>query len=236
MKLLLDQNNNSLITLTNHLAIADENRNQAWDEKFFKLFSESHLKMVSADPQQGPDSWPYLIAEIVTNPKSSEDKSAAGETIDSAQKILQWLSTRGIGLVVNPYRLPHPDFVLTYGMIWSFRETGFFNKYQQQDENKQLLIENPTQAVCGEPTLEFLPQYVRKVLKDFFLDQSVFDPKVLMFSADGKNFDLCFSLESLGNQKAQEHQGVLEALSWFLPPHYSLALISEKNLPAFKSL
>lgn len=234
MKLLLTENNASTSIMTEHLAIPDDRRNQAWDEKFFRLLSESHLKMVSADPQQGPDSWPYLIAEIVSQPSMATVGSV--ETVDSAQKILHWLSTRGIGLVINPYRLPHPDFVLTYGMIWSFRETGFFNKYQTQDENKQLLIENPAQAICGEPTLEFLPQYVRKVLKDFFLDQSVFDPKVLMVSADGKNFDLCFSLESLGNPKAQEHQGVLEALSWFLPPHYSLALISEKNLPAFKSL
>ena len=222
--------------MKNHLAISDEHRNQAWDEKFFKLFSESQLKMVSADPQQGPDSWPYLIAEIVTTPTNDTATSESTNTIDSAQKILHWLSTRGIGLVINPYRLPHPDFVLTYGMIWSFRETGFFNKYQMQNETKQLLIENPAEAICGEPTVEFLPQYVRKVLKDFFLDQSVFDPKVLMVSQDGKNFDLCFSLESLGNPKTQEHQGVLEALSWFLPPHYSLALISEKNLPAFKSL
>ena len=220
--------------MTEHLAIPDDCRNQAWDEKFFKLLSESHLKMVSADPQQGPDSWPYLIAEIVSTPSITSTGSV--ETVDSAQKILHWLSTRGIGLVINPYRSPHPDFVLTYGMIWSFRETGFFNKYQTQDENKQLLIENPAQAICGEPTLEFLPQYVRKVLKDFFLDQSVFDPKVLMVSQDGKNFDLCFSLESLKSPPAHEHANIAEALAWFLPAHYSVSLLSEKTVTGFVPL
>ena len=218
--------------ITQHLTTPDEARDQVWDEKFFKLLSESNLKIIASEPQQGPDSWPYLMTEIF-NPSTN---TSLPEGIDSAQKIIFWLSTRGIGLVVNPNRTPYPDFVFSYGMIWSFRETGYFNKYVSNQENKQLLIENPKTALFGEPTAEFLPQYVRKVLKDFFLDQSVFEPKVLMISNDGKNYDLCFSLESLGSPKVEEHQGVLEALSWFLPPHYTLALISEKNLPAFVKL
>ncbi len=216
--------------IVQHLFLKEEVRDQAWDEKFFKLFSESTLKIIAADPQQGPDGWPYLMTEILPQPTPPSD------SVDSAQKILHWLSTRGIGLVVNPKRVPYPDFVFTYGMIWSFRETGYFNKYQKQDSTNQLQIDNLQTAKFGAPTLEFLPQYVRKVIKDFFLDQSVFDPKVLMISTDGINYDLCFSLESLGNPKQPEHNGILEALSWFVPPHYSLVLISEKNLPAFSSL
>jgi hypothetical protein len=217
--------------LDSHLKTKEEDRNQAWDEKFFKLLSESNLKVLSQDPQQGPDGWPYLMTETVSGGASEN------ESVDSAQKIFQWLATRGIGLVVNPKRLPYPDFVLSYGMIWSFRETGYFIKYQPEaDKNKKLEIENLGPGQFGEPTQEYLPGYVRKVLKDFFRDQSVFDPKVLMVSVDQKNFDLCFSLESLGNPKSEEHEGILEAISWFLPPHYSLALISEKNLPSFKSL
>ena len=219
--------------ITQHLATPDEARDQDWNEKFFKLFSESHLKIIAAEPQQGPDSWPYLMTEIVNPPA---DTTSISESNDSAQKIIFWLSTRGIGLVVNPNRTPYPDFVFSYGMIWSFRETGYFNKYVKNNENKQLLIENPNAAFYGEPTQEYLPQHVRKVLKDFFLDQSVFEPKVLMISNDGQSYDLCFSLESLGHPKSEEHQGILEALSWFLPPHYTIALISEKNLPAFSKL
>lgn len=218
--------------LDSHLKVKDEDRNQAWDEKFFKFLSETDLKILTQDPQQGPDGWPYLMTETI-----SANAPKGQEATDSAQKIFHWLATRGIGMVVNPRRLPYPDFVLSYGMIWSFRETGFFIKYQSEvNVSKKLNLEDPSKAVFGEPTHEFLPLYVRKVLKDFFRDQSVFDAKVLMISADKQNYDLCFSLESLGNPKAEEHDGILEALAWFLPPHYSLALISEKNLPAFKSL
>ena len=108
--------------LTIHLQTAEDLRDQAWDEKFFKFLSESNLQIIADDPQQGPDGWPYLICESTSKPVNSEFK------IDTAQKILHWLSTRGIGLVVNPKKLPYPDYIFSFGMIWSFRETGYFIK------------------------------------------------------------------------------------------------------------
>ncbi len=213
--------------LKNHLKTKDEDRHQAWDDKFFKLFSDSNLKMNSPDPQEGPDGWPYLMTELASSTTSTSDSQ------DSTQKILHWLSTRGIGLVLNPLRTPYPDFVFSYGMIWSFRETGFFIKYEDRDESKLLSIDNVDQAQFGVPTEAYFPTYARKILKAFLLDQSVFEPKILMVTTDEKNYDLCFSLESLGSPKLQEHDGILEAIAWFLPPHYSLAIISEDNLPSF---
>ena len=216
--------------LSKHLLTQDDVRDTAWDDKFFKFFSESQLKMTSPDPQQGPDGWPYLMTELVPT------ELAGAESQDSAQKILNWLSTRGIGLVVNPFRSPNPDFVFSYGMIWSFRETGYFIIYEDRDENKLLTIENVDQARFGPPTELFFPAYARNILKAFLADQNVFNPKILMVTTDDKNYDLCFSLESLGSPKQDEHDGILEAIAWFLPPHYSLAIISEKGLPPFSLL
>lgn len=212
-----------------HLSVFEENRDQAWDEKFFKMISESNLKILAEDPQQGPDGWPYLITE-------TDVTTTAGEKIDSAQKIFHWLATRGIGLVINPKRLPYPDYVFSYGMIWSFRETGYFMKYLSENRPKDFTLGQPDQIKVGPPTAEYLPSYVKKVLKDFFTDQSVFDPRIQMISVDGLNYDLCFSLESLGSPPEAEHQGILEAIAWFLPPHYSIAIVSEKGFPQFQSL
>ncbi len=216
--------------LFRHLKIKDDDRNQAWDDRFFKLFSDCQLKMSSPDPQQGPDDWPYLMTDVGT-PATENSESQ-----DSAQKILHWLSTRGIGLVLHPLRLPYPDFVFSYGMIWSFRETGYFIKYEDRDESKLLSIDTVDNAQFGPPTEAYFPDYARKILKAFLADQSVFTPKILMVTTDGTNFDLCFSLESLGSPKQDEHDGILEAIAWFLPPHYSLAIISEAGLPAFINL
>jgi len=35
---------------------------------------------------------------------------------------------------------------------------------------------------------------------------------------------------------AHEHANIAEALSWFFPAHYSIALISEKVVPGFQSI
>ena len=217
--------------LSEHLKTKEEDRDQAWDEIFFKIISQSQLNILTEDPQQGPDGWPYLIAETQTPENIETEKS------DSAQKIFHWLSTRGIGLVINPRRLPYPDYVFSYGMIWSFRETGYFIKYSQLGFDKTIEVSPENYIKTGPPSEEYLPGYVRSVLRDFFRDQSVFDPKVLMLSTDnGENYDLCFSLESLGTPPDEEHDGILEAISWFLPPHYTIGIISEKELPQFSSL
>jgi len=214
--------------LSLHLQTTEEERDQNWDEKFFKLLSEANLLIITDDPQQGPDGWPYLLCEI-TGPIKSEKT-------DSAQKILHWLSTRGIGLVINPKRLPYPDYVFSFGMIWSFRETGYFIKYQNLNTDRQFILQQNSDIKTGPPTAEYLPPYVRSIIKDFLRDQSVFDARILMISTDGLNFDLCFSLESLGSPPETEHEGILEAISWFLPPHYSVAVVSENGLAGFESL
>lgn len=219
------------MAMSDHLKTAEESRDQAWDEKFFKMLSESQLSILSEDPQQGPDGWPYMMTETL-----NESSESSMTRVDSAQKVLHWLSTRGIGLVVNPRRTPYPDYVFSYGMIWSFRETGLFIKYNQIQPSKEMVIDPKNGVHAGPPSEAYLPPYVRLVMKDFFRDQSVFDAKVLMLSTDQVNYDLCFSLESLGNPPASEHEGILEAIAWFLPPHYSVAVISEAGLPTFASL
>lgn len=216
--------------LQEHLLTKEDDRNQTWDEKFFKILSESDLRIMSEDPQQGPDGWPYLMTETLTISRSEIEK------IDSAQKIFHWLSTRGIGLVVNPRRLPYPDYVFSYGMIWSFRETGYFMKYNVHNPQKEFQIDGNTQIKTGPPSSEYLPTYVRQIVKNFLVDQGVINPQVLMVAVDGMNYDLCFSLESFGNPPDSEHSGILEALAWFLPPHYSLALVSSKGFPSFEPL
>lgn len=218
--------------LTAHLQTTEEDRNQAWDEKFFKLLSESNLQILADDPQQGPDGWPYLICEVTGEIRGNSENDSA----DSAQKILHWLSTRGIGLVVNPKKLPYPDYVFSYGMIWSFRETGYFIKYQNLSIDKQFVIDQTKNIKVGPPSIEYLPLYVRSIIKDFLRDQSIFDARILMISTDGENYDLCFSLESLGSPPETEHEGILEAIAWFLPPHYTIAVVSETGLSGFESL
>lgn len=213
------------VDLQKLVTVPDEKRDQSWENLFFQKLTSGHLSVLSADPQTGPDGWPYLLTVV--------DDSAA----EPVQKMLHWCATKGVGLVVNPNK-DYPDYVFTYGMIWHFRQTGYF--YLDQAEVKTGVVEvnvNDTNVMSGSPSEEFLPKYVRQILKEFFRDQGLLQVKILMLSQDGgKHFDLCFSLESLRSPPTKEHSDILEAISWFMPPHYSLMLMSEKGLPSFFEL
>lgn len=208
--------------LTELLKTADSARDAQWEDEFLTRLTESPLTVLSPDPQTGPDQWPYLMVS-----------TDAGD--ESAQKILAWLAERGIGLAVNPTK-DYPDFVLTYGMIWNFRETGRFIDRRQVPQDGAVEYDPRTLKMSGPPTEQYLPKYVRRVLKQFWNDQGVLSPRIQVLSVDGENYDFAFSLESLGNPPATEHAGIAEAISWFLPPHYSVVLVSEKGLPPFADL
>lgn len=198
-------------------------RDQAWEDGFLREFPLQPLSVLSPNPQEGPDGWPYLLAQT------------GGADPEPALGPLEWLAKRGIGLVINPMS-EAPDYVLTYGMIWNFRERGEFITKGTGGREGALSIKDGQKLFVGPPSESYLPPYVRSILRQFFLDQGTFAPKVLMISTDGESYDLSFSLESLGSLPEKEHAGVLEALSWFLPGHYGLAIVSEKAVPGWQAL
>lgn len=208
--------------------VPDAKRDTLWEDEFLTRLSQAQVNVLSSDPQAGPDQWPYLM--ISTEASDSTELSR-----EPAQKVLAWLSERGIGLVVNPTK-EFPDFVLTYGMIWSFRETGRFIDRRIIPQDGQVEYVASELKMSGPPTAAYLPDYARKILRQFLNDQGVLAPRIQVLSIDGQNFDFAISLESLGNPPANEHAGIAEAISWFLPPHYSVVLVSEKSLPPFTTM
>lgn len=214
------------MTLSELLAVSVDGRDESWEDQFLLAFSAGTLRVLSPDPQTGPDGWPYFFVET----------TSAGESgSEPAQKILSWLSTRGMGLAINPQK-ETPDYVLSWGMIWCFRETGRFFRRDLAHASGPLTANLESIAHAGTPSPQYLPDYVRKIVKDFFRDQGVHSPRILVFSLDKVHYELGFSLESLGNPPESEWEGIAEAISWFLPPHYSVVLMSEKNQPPFSAL
>lgn len=201
----------------------EDKRDAAWERDFLSALCHSNLRLIFNEVKTGPDGCPYLYAETT---KSATEPFA---------NLAEWLSTRGIGLVINPHK-EIPDYILTYGMLWYFKETGRFFASGSAGDNKRLVLEQGTSVLAGPPSDSFLPPYVRGILRQFFKAQDIHEPKILVLSQDRLHYDLCVSLESLGNPPEHEHEGIAELLGWFLPPHYPLVLISEKGLPSFVPL
>lgn len=206
------------------VSIAEDQRDEAWEKDFFNTFAQSKVS-VQEEPVNGPDGWPYLIANT---------EESANESVP---KILDWLSDKGIGLALNVEK-GTPDYVFTYGMIWNYKQTGqFVANYDAEEWDKSFDYEEGQRIVAGEPTEEFWPSYARHVFREFLKDQNIESAKILLMAPEGVDqYDLCFSLDSLGNPPESEHEGILEAFSWFFPLHYSLALVEEEGLPQFTGL
>lgn len=211
------------MTMTEILQVPEAQRDSSWENQFFQALMMSNLKLLSPEAQAGPDNWPYLLADI-------DEKGT-----ESVHKIFNWLAEKGIGLALNPMK-EYPDYVFSYGMIWSFKETGYFFKPTPNRDDGSVQFNIGSLVHAGSPTEEYLPGYVKNIIKEFFRDQGILRPRILLISTDRENYDLAISLESLGNPPESEHQGVAEAISWFLPPHYSLLLVSEEGMPPFFDL
>ena len=205
------------------ILVPQDHRDSLWEERFLKELLAQNVKVLRPEPQTGPDGWPYLFVE-------------SGEGADErVVSIVDWLSTRGIGLVLNPAKIA-PDYVLSYGMIWNFRERGSFLSPAAARKSGEFRLADGQEVLTGTPSEGFLPKYARSILRQFLLDQGAMAPKILLVSEDRENFDLCFSVESLGQPPQREHAGIAEALAWFLPAHYSVSLMSEKVVSGFEPL
>jgi hypothetical protein len=204
----------------------DSRRDYAWERKFLDTFVQGRVSFISEQPQQGPDGWPYLFV------KTSPDENSGEPVI----KILSWLKDKGIGLVVNPNK-ELPDFIFTYGMIWNFAERGLLIDNQKTSEKLPTVeFAAGEKFFIGAPSNELLPVYVSKIIKEFLEKQGVMKPRVAVISRTNGDYDLAFSLESLGSPPSAEHRGILEAFSWFLPTTYSLTILPEKEFKPFYDL
>ncbi|MBC86350.1 MAG: hypothetical protein CL677_04150 [Bdellovibrionaceae bacterium] len=200
-------------------------RDEEWEQNFLNALVQGQVEIVSDEPMSGPDGWPYMLVKT------------SAEAEEPSRNLLHWLSENGVGLVINSHK-EMPDYVFTYGMIWNFRHNGHFlsSKDALPDKTGEIVFKQGQQVHAGDANEAYLPKYARDILKQFFKQQNVDSPKILVMSSDGKNYDLVISLDAIGNPPKEEHQGILEAISWFLPLGYSLILASEEGLPPFFDL
>jgi hypothetical protein len=200
-------------------------RDEAWEQAFFKAIVPAKVQMLADQAQPGPDGWPYLLL-----------KTGGEQATEPFSRILDWTSGKGVGLALNTHKMV-PDYIFTYGMIWNFVLTGYFVSPQTAAVPGQVEFGTANDHLVGEPSPQYLPPQVRSVLRDFLNTQGFKSPKVVVVtSRDYKTTDLVFSIESLNHLGPAHHRTFAEALSWFLPQHYSLILGSESDFGGFVEL
>ena len=199
-------------------------RDQNWETQFLNALPHAKVSLLFSVPQVAQDNWPYMF--VKTDPHGTEPLA----------KLMDWAARRGIGIAVNPQKKEELDYLLSYGMVWSQVFRGSVARSSTTAPEGQFEIAASTQLQAGSPSEDFLPAVVRGTLRTFLQEQGLLQPKILIMSTDQKHYDLCFSLDSLESPPESEHRGIAEALSWFLPPDYSIVLCHEKGLPTFHNL
>ncbi len=203
--------------------LSESKRDAVWENDFLNQFPKQSITADSGGTRMGPDHWPYLFVRHYLESK------------EPVHQVFDWLSKQGAGLALNAHK-EVPDYVFTYGMVWHFKETGVFQLNVEKKSPDSVVFEEGQEIISGPPSLEYIPQYARDVFKQFFSDQGVHHPRWIMVSGCENDYNLCFSVESLGCPPQREHLGVVESLSWFFPNHFSIVLISEEHLPSFYDL
>jgi hypothetical protein len=204
------------MSLESLLALKSDLRDHDWEMDFFSKIAEAPVRLLSVDPQNGPEGFPYLLTTTYGGPD------------EPFTKIAHWCADKGVGLVLNPSE-DGEDYLFTFGMLWNFKYRGEFYSYWVHEG------EPSTEAtmVVRQITDAYWPATPRKIFKEFLIQQGILAARMCLFSKSASSDpELAISLESLGNPNAREHAGILEAFSWFFPRHYSLVLMSEAELGA----
>lgn len=199
--------------------LPESSRDDRWEKQFLDSIRQMKVQVLnSGETARGPDGWPYLRVS-----------TSGGD--ESFEKVVQWLAGRGIGLVVNPHKMV-PDYVFTYGMLWNFIETGLFvSALPLSATAGSTEVGGEGRPVVGPPTDQFLPPYVRSILKELLVGHGFQEPKILVATnKDYSENDLVLANETVGALDPSEQKHLAEALSWFLPLHYSIVFASEQNL------
>jgi hypothetical protein len=200
-------------------------RDESWESAFLSACTKQKYALISDSSEIGPDGFSYLL---IANDKDYFDRQQEG-FIDLAN----WCLSKGVGLVLNPQK-EYPDYIFTLGMLWYFALHGVFKKTNLHQSEKFIFLPGDS-AKKVQLTNELIPDAIRNFIKMFLNQQQVVDPKILVLKQEN-HLDFIFSLESLGSPEDSDHKDICEALSWFLPTHYPIMILSEVGLPKFDSI
>lgn len=199
-----------------HLTTAEAYRDEAWENLFLTHFPSAKVSVEDENIRKGPDGFGYLLLSL--KPESDEP----------VEKILSWAFDKGVGLVLNSHKMV-PDYVFTHGMLWYYSRT---KKFQEPSTFKSGAVEiNLSESIFGEAAEEYWPKFSRDILRDYLKTQDVVLKYLVVTTKDYKNTDLCLNEESFKALPAPKRNQLIEKIRWFVPPHYSVVLVPEQNLP-----
>jgi hypothetical protein len=218
--------------LADLLVVERDQRDSNWITRFYETIPDASMATTPDQILQGPDGFSYFVLNMPPPRREFEPFCIS--------HILDFCLENSLGVVIEPQPEP-PEWVIPYGLLWSQKELGNFDlNFQpgaEQEFSEDHEFEIPPHLVgkqavlVGQPSPAFFPEYARKAVRGFLVEQGAPNPGVLLLSnpAQKPSQTLAFSVFAEDFSGRDQFRNFMQHLSWFFPPHYRLSSVSKDS-------
>lgn len=225
------------LTKTHELAdllFVDRNQRDAeWVRRFYHAIGEASMAATADQILQGPDGFSYFALHMPAPRRDFEPFSVS--------QLLDFCLEHSLGIVIEPQPEP-PEWVISYGMLWSKKAFGKFDLNIDPDSGDDAATQVRTPEVpshmagkeavlVGQPNQSYFPGFARNAVKRFLLQQNIGNPGVLLLSNPAQQplEMIAFSVFPEDFPDHEQFEDFMRRLAWFFPPHYSLSVVSKNS-------
>lgn len=208
---------------------APHERDENWRQTFLDNIVQASFRCGDPQVKTGPDGFPYFQLFL---PEPFKEFQCF--VIDRMKD--DFLLASGFGVVINP-AANTADWVLSYGDILNLHLNNSFYTTTETAFSKETsseIIAKNEQVMIGQPSETILPKVVRNLIATFLKMNGIKSPKVLLMmrqktNGDGVSQDIVFNLTPGNFKDENTYKRVMQAVSWYLPGHYSYVSMDEKT-------
>ncbi len=224
------------LTKTHELAellfVEREHRDAEWTRRFYDAIVDASMATSLDQILRGPDCFSYFVLNMPP-PRRDVEPFSLSHVLDSCLE-------NSLGVVIEPEPGP-PEWVFRFGQLWSKKEFGKFDLTLEPQPDSALPempaperpshLEGKPAVLVGQPSNIYLPEYARKAVKQFLVNQGIANPGVLMISNPSQSpaETIAFSVFSEDFPDLDHFRNFMQHLAWFFPPHYRLSSVNKSS-------
>jgi hypothetical protein len=210
-----------------------EQRDDAWKERFYSAVVDASMATTPQQVLRGPDGFPYFVLNL----------PPAGEPFEAfcVSHVLDICLSNGFGIVIEPGAVP--QWVFTYGNLWSLKEFGEFEIARGARPAKEdgTSSGRDTAAVAagklqpvlvGQPSSTLFPPYARKTIRNFLVESAGEESARVLLLNDVREEPqqaLVFSVFVEDFADPRDFEKIMYRLTWFFPSHCRLATLAKDS-------
>lgn len=203
--------------ITDLLNTPKELRDTEWIKEFFIALPTASLGSYAEQISYGPDGFPYFALRIPEFYEAYDQFSLVS--------VLDFVSNAGVGVCLYDAK-GECQWVLSYGDIWTFRETGNLYIDLVSKEKKPLDLDS---VLVATPSEKVLPTYVQLNLDHYtrsFLGEEPLCVSLLMSPAFDDGVALTFNIFP-ENYPEDVLDDCMMRFQWLLPRNYIVMILAE---------